>query len=257
MAFAAGSNGPILYAIDPWSPSARRQFLDERKSARLAKIASIARFKKGDQIYHGSGIAEAAFSLKSGVVTTYVSSPSGGQHITAFLYPGDIFGLCEQGRYTNCAKAATSVVAYRLPIAALQRLLSEDADLDLDVIVKLCEEVRHAQHHALILSQRRAVSRLAMFLDLQERLQAINGEIASEIFLPMDRTEIADFIGLSLAAVSRAFSALIARRTITCRDRRHVRIDDRADLESSMRWNEAHLLRKSTDRLGVSDRRGP
>lgn len=229
--------GPIIHAVDPWSPSPRRQLLDERKRARLAKIASILRFEKGDQIYRKGGVAEAVFSLKSGVASSFVPLVSGRHHVTAFLYPGDMFGLSQEGRYTNSARAMTSVVAYRLPVAALQRVLSEDADLDLDVIVKLCEEIRQAQRHALILAQKRATVKLAMFLDLQQSLQTARGEADPEIFLPMDRTAIADFIGLSLAAVSRAFGALIARRVISCRDRRHVRILDVANFESLIGQN--------------------
>ena len=232
MALASNSIGPIIHASDPWSPSPRRQLLDERKRARLARISSIVRFEKNDRIYHKGAVAEAVFSLKSGVVTTYVPIAKTSQYVTAFLYPGDIFGLSEEGRYANSAKATTSAVVYRVPVAALQRLLGKDADLDFDVIIKLCEEITQAQRHARILVQKRAVSKLAMFLDLQERLQTARGEAGSEIFLPMDRTAIADFVGLSLAAVSRAFSALLTRRTISCRDRRHVKINDRADFES-------------------------
>jgi CRP/FNR family transcriptional regulator, anaerobic regulatory protein len=53
-----------------------------------------------------------------------------------------------------------------------------------------------------------------------------------EIYLPMTRTDIADYVGLSLAAVSRSFRMLAARRLIVFRDRRHLAIVDRAGLAS-------------------------
>jgi CRP/FNR family transcriptional regulator, anaerobic regulatory protein len=48
----------------------------------------------------------------------------------------------------------------------------------------------------------------------------------------MSRTDIADYIGLSLAAVSRAFRTLAVRRLILFRDRRHLAIVDRPGLAS-------------------------
>ncbi len=47
----------------------------------------------------------------------------------------------------------------------------------------------------------------------------------------MDRKDIAEFVGMSLAAESRGFRDLTARRVIRIRDRRHVKIVDRKALE--------------------------
>ena len=66
-----------------------------------------------------------------------------------------------------------------------------------------------------------------MFLEMQERLQNAGDEKASEIYLPMDRSSIAAYLGLTLAALSRAFRTLMLKKTISVRDRRHVRILDR------------------------------
>ena len=66
-----------------------------------------------------------------------------------------------------------------------------------------------------------------MFLDLQEHLQIVNDEPATEIYLPMDRSSIAAYLGLTLAAVSRAFRTLTSKTIISSRDRHHVTILDR------------------------------
>ncbi len=98
-----------------------------------------------------------------------------GNHIVSFFHSGDLFGLSEEGRYSNATKAATPVVAYKIPLSALRRILDNNPNLDVNVIVKLCEELREAQRHALLLVQRRATTRLSMFLDLQQHLQAVRG----------------------------------------------------------------------------------
>jgi len=220
--------GPTIRAVHPWVPEKghRHQLLSDNEQAVLARIASIVRFKKGEQIYDEGGDAEAVFTIISGVATAY-RSLAGGEHVIAFLHAGDLFGLSEAGRYTNATRAATPVVAYKMPLPALRRILDSNPDLDVDIIIKLCEGLRGAQRHAIVLSQKRAATRLAMFLDLQEHLQITRGEAASEIYLPMDRSSIAAYLGVTLAAVSRAFRTLVSRKIISLRDRSHVKILDR------------------------------
>jgi CRP/FNR family transcriptional regulator len=194
-------------------------------------MASIVRFKKDEVIYRENDRADAVFNIIRGVVSAYKEAPDGREHIVAFLLADDLFGLSAEGRYANSAKALTPVTAYRLPVSVLRGRLSKDAGLEFRVICKLCQDLRQAQRHALLLSQRKAVSKVAMFLQLMEQLQIARGEPTAEIYLPMDRSDIGQYAGMTLAAVSRAFRTLTARGIIKVRDRRHVRIMDRSAFE--------------------------
>jgi len=164
-------------------------------------------------------------------VSAYKEAPDGREHIVAFLLADDLFGLSAEQRYANSAKALTSVTAYRLPVSVLRSRLPKDAELEFHVICKLCQELRLAQRHAFLLSQRKAVSKIAMFLQLLEQLQTARGERTSEIYLPMDRSDIGEYVGMTLAAVSRAFRTLTARGIVKVRERRHVKIVDRGAFE--------------------------
>ena len=201
------------------------------KRGRLATIASIVRFEKGEKIYGEGDSAKTIFNIIAGVVTAYKITPKRCGHIAAFFYPEDLFGLSEKGQYANSTRALTPVTAYSIPVRALWHRLSSDADLQIRVIMKLCQGLHQAQHHALLLAQRHALSRLAMFLQMQEDLQSVRGESTTEIYLPMRRSDIADYVGLSLAAVSRAFRSLTDRRIIRNRDLRHVKIINRRSFE--------------------------
>ena len=53
------------------------------------------------------------------------------------------------------------------------------------------------------------------------------GEAASEIYLPMDRSSIAGYLGLTPAALSRAFRMMFLKKVIACRDRHYVKILNR------------------------------
>jgi CRP-like cAMP-binding protein len=222
-------HGPAISAFDPWAPSTgrMRQLLTDDERTRLAVMSTIARFKKGETIYLEGDPAEAVFNLNVGVAEAYKVAPDGREHITAFLFADDLFGLSSEGKYTSSAKAITDVTAYRLPVSLLRSHLSKDAEFDFHVICKLCEELRQAQRHAFLLSERRAITKLAMFLQLIEQLHIAKGQQIAEIALPMDRSDIGRYTGMTLEAVGRAFRALTARGIIRLRDRKHVRIVDR------------------------------
>jgi CRP-like cAMP-binding protein len=240
--------GPAIHAVHPWNPGSpgkreRHQLLGEDERALLAKIATVVHFVKGDQIYWEGDTAEAVFNLISGVVVAYRAFAD-GEHVVSFLHPGDLFGLSEEGRYINGTRAGTVVVAHKMPLQAVRHILDNNANLDVDVIIKLCEDLRATQWHALLLTQRRATTRLAIFLDLQERLQVARGEPASEIHLPMDRSSIASYLGITLASLGRAFRTLTSMKVISTRNRQHVKVLDRnafnriADVGSSENTNK-------------------
>jgi CRP-like cAMP-binding protein len=225
--------GPAIWAADPWTPAGGRvhQLLTADERSRLAAIASIVPFRKGALIYREGDHVDAIFNIVRGVVATYKKFPNGNEHIASFLLADDLFGLSEEGRYINSAKAITPVTAYRLPVIALRSCLYRSAELEFHVICKLCQEVRQTQRHAFLLSQRRAVSRLVMFLQMIEQLQISRGEQTGEIYLPMARSDIGEYIGLTLSAVSRAFRSLTTREIVKIRNGRHVRIIDRNGFE--------------------------
>jgi len=228
-----GGRGPAVHAIDPWASSTgrMRQLLSDEERARLAVIASIVRFKRGAEIYREDHRADAIFNIISGVVKAYKTARDGSEYITAFLFADDLFGLSEEGRYTNSTKAVTLVTAFKIPVSALRSRLSKDASLEFHVICKLCQELRQAQRHAFILARRQALLKVAMFLQLLEQLQVARGENTTEVYLPMNRSDICEYLGMSLEAVSRAFRSLTARGIIKSRDRWHLRIIDRAAFE--------------------------
>jgi CRP-like cAMP-binding protein len=232
----AGVQGPALRALDPWVPGNRRhrrtqQLLSNGERARLAVISSVLRFKKGAEIYREGDDASAVFNIISGVVKAYTQGPGQDELVNAFLFPQDIFGLAQEGHYVNSTKALMPVTAYRIPIDALRNQFSTDAALEFHVIAKLCLELRQAQRHAFVLASKHTAARLTLFLQMLEQLELARGKPVDEIHLPMSRSDIAEYVGVSLAAISRTFRTLTTRGVLEVRDRQHVKIIDRRAFE--------------------------
>src|SRR3974390_3253711 len=142
--------GPAIAALDPWVSSVGRmhQLLTDDQRAQLAVMSSIVRFKKREIVYREGDPAESVFAINTGVVAAYKEAPDGREHIAAFLFADDLFGLSAEGQYSNSTKAITDVIAYRLPVTTLRGRFSKDAGLEFHVVCKLCQELRQAQHHA-------------------------------------------------------------------------------------------------------------
>jgi len=227
-------HGPSIAAVALWDSSDRKrtQLFSHEERAQLSLIASIVRFKKGNQIYHQADQAGAVFNIISGVVKTYRTMPDKAEHITAFLFADDLFGLTEEGRYVNSAKAVTAVTAYRIPIAALEARLRKDATLEFHVICKLCHQLRETQRHAVLLGRRNALAKVATFIQMLEQVQAAGDESTRELNLPMSRSDIADYVGMSLETVSRSLRTLERRRIVDFRGRHQARILDHRQLET-------------------------
>jgi CRP/FNR family transcriptional regulator len=117
-------------------------------------------------------------------------------------------------------------------MSALETVLRGDAALEFHFIAKLCHDLREAQRHVYLLGRHDALGRMVTFLQMLERLQAAEGESTTELYLPMNRSEIGEYVGISLAAVSRSFRTLADRGVIAFRNKRHLRIVDRARFEN-------------------------
>ena len=228
------SGGPSI-RCEPFGPGAthegvRRLSPDLRR--RLARIASRVRFKRGEVLYRQGAPAVACYNIVHGVVAAYRELPSGRRRVLAFLFAEDLAGLAERGRYVNTARSVTAVTAYRLPTGELDALLRRDPRLQYPFFCKIVHELREAQRLAIVLGRRDAVGKVAAFLHLLEREPTTTRAGGGRIFLPMSRTEIAAYLGLTLESVSRACAELKRRHIVAFPDARHARVLDRARFET-------------------------
>jgi CRP-like cAMP-binding protein len=231
--------GPSIIVPDLWIPGESPGHpLADGERALLAPIATVSRYKRGETIYQEGEQAATVFNIITGIVKSLKVLPNDKQHIVGFLFPNALVGLAEYGRYVNSAEAVTAVTLYRLPTRALEPLLRQNAKLDFEVIGKLCHVLREAQHHAFLLAKHRAIARVGLFVEFLETLQAGQRESPEEIYLPMSRSDIGEYLGISPEAVSRSFRELARHGAVAFRDRRHLKTIDRALLEAAIAENQ-------------------
>ena len=205
--------------------------LSESDKAAITAISSVVPLAKGALIYRAHSDAESIYNLVQGAVKTISVFPGGVEHVTGFHFPGDIFGLAEQGRYVESAIAVVPSVAHKIPLDALEDLLTRNGGLALRLMQRLVHALRTRQHHAVILSRNDALGKVAMFLQGIERLDLARGPGGS-IHFPMTRSDMADYVGLTNEAVSRASTYLDQQGIVSFVDRHHFHIHDAPALEA-------------------------
>jgi CRP-like cAMP-binding protein len=227
-AFTPLRRGPSLRAI-PFqraSVSGTIELLSEAQRQQLAAIAALQHFPARAVVYRAGAPASSVFIIGDGAVKSFRDLPSGRRRIAAFLFAHDLFGLAEEGRYVNTVQAMTASTVYRLELSALAEAFQQDSELELRFLCKAIHELREAQHHTIIVGRRHAVGRLAMLLRMLERQTAhCRGE--KDLVIPMTRSDIANYLGLSLEAVVRASRRLERHGIVDFVNRHHVRILNR------------------------------
>jgi CRP-like cAMP-binding protein len=213
--------GPSLRALPFLKGTAQNTVrLTARQRDQLMSIGVKMRVPARTVIYREGDAAHAVFVVMEGAIKCYRDLQSGKRALCAFLFSRDLFGLSEDERYVNTAEAATEVVMYRLPLDQLMTLLRRDADLQFQFLSKILHELRESQRRAILLNRRDAPGRLAMFLALMAARQGSAAAHDVKVALPMSRSDIADYTGLSLESISRA-AAELQRQGIAAFEGRH------------------------------------
>jgi CRP-like cAMP-binding protein len=221
-----GAPGPSLLAVPflRFAGAGPIELLSDAQRQELASHASVRVFPAGGVIYRAGATAESVFIVQQGAVKSFRDLPSGRRRIATFLFPRDLFGLAAAGRYVNTVQAITPVRAYQLDLHTLTRLFQRDADLELQFLCKAIHVLREAQHHNIMVGRRDAVGRLAMLLRLL-RQQGTTGH-GHDVSIPMSKSDIANYLNLSLEAVVRACRQLERLGIVEFVGRHHARIVD-------------------------------
>ena len=157
---------------------------------------------------HEGDPARYVFSISRGAVSLSKTLPDGRRQITGFLQAGDFIGLSHGEVCSHTAEALTTVKVCRFPRERFERYLAEHPPVEHRLLHMASTELAAAQEQMLLLGRKTAIERVASFLLRQSaRAHAID-QAANPVELPMSRSEIADYLGLTIETVSRTITRL-------------------------------------------------
>jgi len=172
--------------------------------SRARIILSEFKFDGGTEIYGQAEPAEYIYQVVNGAVRSHKLLSDGRRQIGAFHLSGDIFGLENGAAHRFTAEAIVDTTVRLIKRTSLEHVAEADALVTLDLLNMTTSNLQHAEEHVLLLGRKTSLERVAAFLLEMDRRLTVAGVLA----LPMNRRDIADYLGLTLETVSRALSHL-------------------------------------------------
>lgn len=171
------------------------------------------------------------YRVETGAVALYKVIADGRRQILGFAYPGDILGLGAIGEHSMNAQAIKPTRLRCLAVATLRQSAARNPRIGLKLYEALARELAASRDLVLTTSKRSAMERVVGFLLAFSRQHA-QDTLGNGCFeLPMTRSDIGDFLGLSVETVSRAFTRLRICGLIELPRTHHVKLVDIAELK--------------------------
>lgn len=205
--------------------------LDNDEMRRLVEILKAIDIPVGGGIAEEGEPAEHVFNVTGGSVRLHKLLADGRRAVTGFLFPGDFFGLTAGETYACSAEAMTPVRLCRFPRRKLEDLFSTLPKLERRLLAMASNELAAAHDQMVVLGRKTAAEKLASFLLLLSRRQEIRSLPADPVTLPMGRSDIADYLGLTTETVSRTVTQFKTTGLISLQPQGRVVLRDRQALE--------------------------
>lgn len=202
------------------------RMLTDKQRHELSTLATRVAVAPRGIVYREGSPATSIYICGEGAFKSYRDLPSGRRRVAAFLFADDMFGLAQGGKYVNTVQAILRSACYRIPMETLAAVLRRDAELEFHFLCKVTHELRESQRRSIIIGRRSATGRIAMFLHMLE-LNNANEPTGDVIALPMSRSDIANYVGLSPEAMSRATGQLTKQGILKFEGPHAVRVIDR------------------------------
>lgn len=157
-------------------------------------------------LFHEGDAADVVFNLISGSAKLYKLLPDGRRQVTGFLFPGDFLGVTVGDEHGFTAETLEPSEMCRFPRHRFEAFVDARPAMRRELYRIAMHELAAAQQQMVLLGRKAAPERLAsLLLLLLER--TAGGGAPLTVTLPMNRLDIADYLGLTKETVSRAFTA--------------------------------------------------
>jgi len=204
-----GTNGPL-----PCDRCIGKQYnvchlLEPERQRELFETGCRHRWDKRSYLFRTGSPVGAVFKVTSGIVAESRTLADGRRQIIAFFLPGDICGYLEtDGRHAFDGEAITTAETCSFNRERFGGFVNRNNDVAEEMRRNLADRLKMAGAHLSVVGQLTSTERVANFVAMMTAAYAARNVQTRPLPLPMKRSDIADYLGLRLETVSRAFSKL-------------------------------------------------
>ncbi|TXS96415.1 helix-turn-helix domain-containing protein [Parahaliea maris] len=180
--------------------------LSESEVTRLNQISSRRQIPVGGFLMHQHSEANSVYIVEEGVLMMERNSATGRRQVVAFSLSGNFIGIAQNEFYEFSVSALTPVTVKEFPMRAFMELQEQIPQLKDNVRRIGGNILAHALDQVFALGQKKAHERVSFLI--QQLLNRKSGPRTRVVELVMTRQDIADYLGLTIETVSRAFTKL-------------------------------------------------
>ena len=195
----------------------------------LDQIAYPVNVGAGSALLRQHSPARHVYNVVSGALLVERLSTSGRRQVLAFIFPGDFFGIAHHEYFEFSVQALTDATVAAYHRREFGQLTDKLPALKHNMEAISSNILARALDQVFALGQKKAHERVCFLLN--QVLQRQPGSTPARLMLPMTRRDIADYLGLTIETVSRAFSRLCEDGVLEINQIYECRILDLAGLQ--------------------------
>lgn len=161
--------------------------------------------QKGELVFKSGDPLKSLFAIRSGSIKSYTITEQGEEQITGFHLAGDVIGFdgIQAEQHQSFAQALETSMVCEIPFTTLDDLIATMPKLRHQVMRLMSSEITNDQDMILLLSKKSADERLAAFISNLATRFGNRGFSPKEFRLTMTRTDIGNYLGLTVETISR------------------------------------------------------
>ncbi|ARN74742.1 fumarate/nitrate reduction transcriptional regulator Fnr [Oceanicoccus sagamiensis] len=202
--------------------------LEGEDIVKLDEIVQRGRpIQKGDHLYRESDAFTSVYAVRSGAIKAYRLTGDGQEQVTGFYFPGEIIGMdgISKDQYACSAKALETSAVCEIPFHRLEELSAQVPTMQRHFFQLMSQEITMDQQLITMLSKNSAEERVAALLISISARNARRKLSKTSFRLPMSRTDIGNFLGLTVETVSRVISRFNKQGLITVESKEITLLD--------------------------------
>ncbi|MBE1301702.1 MAG: fumarate/nitrate reduction transcriptional regulator Fnr [Alteromonadaceae bacterium] len=190
-------------------------------------------YQKAQRLFQAGDKLQSLYAVRSGSFKSYSINSDGEEQITAFHLPGEIIGFDALGEkvHPTVAQAMETSMVCEIPYSTLDDLSDSVPALRHQILRLMSAEIKEDQQMFMLLNQRTAEERIAYFIHSLSLRFSSRGFSKLEFRLTMPRSDIGNYLGLTVETVSRLFSKFSKEGLIEA-EGKSIKILDGAAIEA-------------------------
>jgi len=208
--------------------------LDAQELLRLGRTSSRHEYDAGTTLVAAGERAEHCSNILSGVVKLSKILPDGRQQVVELQFAPDFLGRPFGEESEVLVEAATDVRLCSFPRDMLETMMTGSSALENRMHRQALRQLDDARDWMMTLGRKSAGEKVASFLLMLARdVRPQENGYSTSFDLPLGRSDIADFLGLTVETVSRQLTKLRKEGVIEIEKTRQVEVADMKRLETA------------------------